>query len=164
MLHRGVLFFELGLKSLLHNCPCFLVKCYLVLLLHVFDVLKFWWDEESKCVTFSRQSSSSTNSVNIFFNLGWWIVLNNPCHIFEIETSRSHIGTDKNWGFIFVKLKVVLLSWLVIKLTMEDWNLAFEQNLLSLLFLGWCQVYHSLFAFIHSSTDFIPVHLYHQLL
>lgn len=63
--------------------------------------------DEEKGSTFATSTSGSTaDSMDVVFRIIWWVELNDPVNVREIETSLGNIGTEKDASLSLGILKI----------------------------------------------------------
>jgi len=87
---------------------------YAVCFLHVRDVFLFdRTHDKAETLAAWGHTSSSTNTIDVLFDLRAKIKVNYPANAFEVESSRCDIGADESAVRAFVKAEVSLLAFWV---------------------------------------------------
>jgi hypothetical protein len=68
----------------------------LVFLLKELDILEFIWHDETEGRSLSSDSCCSSDPVDILLDVAAEVPLDDPCHMFEVETSGGHIRANKD--------------------------------------------------------------------
>jgi hypothetical protein len=69
-----------------------------VMVLDFSNELCIVWQNKVDCHTFSSETTSSTNSMNVVFLLEWKFVVDNETNLLDIDTSCEKIGGDEDSG------------------------------------------------------------------
>jgi hypothetical protein len=69
-----------------------------VMVLDFSNELCIVWQNKVDCHTFSSETTSSTNSMNVVFLLEWKFVVDNETNLLDINTSCEKIGGDEDSG------------------------------------------------------------------
>ena len=134
--------------------PVFFVKRDLILFLEEFHIFSFVWHNKTKRTSLSCNSCSSTNSVNVFFDIAAEVPLDNPSDTFKIQASRSDISANKHRFFSLVKSKIVLLSLFLLHVSVQLLNITVKKQLLLLCSASFNR---SFFILVDPSSTLVPI-------